>query len=147
MRELSEQPSQSCLARVARWWRNWAGNRQGRAELQALTSEELGQLARDVGIGSTELRTLAGKWPDSAALLDRRMVALHLDPDAIGRSQPAVTRDMQRLCSLCRGKRTCEHDLDNGAVQPRWRRYCPNSTTLMALVSEQHAKQPNPKKT
>jgi hypothetical protein len=62
------------------------------------------------------------------------MAALHLDPAEIARTDRAASGDMTRLCSLCGEKRQCEHDLDRGTVDPRWRRYCPNSQTLMALI-------------
>ena len=146
MQNSQEKRNRSRLERLARWWRNWTVNRFGRSELNRLGADEIRNLAQDIGASSSELRALAGKWPDSANLLECRMTALHLDADEIKRSQPAVTRDLQKLCSLCGKKQRCEHDLDNRAVKPGWRRYCPNSTTLMALVAERHAKQSAPEK-
>ena len=132
-------PTHPTVSRLTRWWRNWVGNRAGQAELNKLGSQELGHIARDIGASSGELTALAGKWPDSADLLARRMAALHLDPAAIARSQPALSRDMKKLCSLCGYKGWCEYDLDARAVNPRWRGYCPNSTTLTALIPERSA--------
>jgi uncharacterized protein YjiS (DUF1127 family) len=122
-------------SRMARWWKNWRGNGAGRAELDRLDPREVANIARDIGASSSELRALAGKWPDSADLLTRRMAALHLDPFDIAGSQPAVSRDLNKLCSLCGEKRQCEYDLDRGALDPRWLRYCPNSQILMALIA------------
>lgn len=122
-------------SRLARWWKNWIGNPAGRAELDRLDTRELGTMARDVGASAGELRALAGKWPDAADLVTRRMAALHLDPAEIARTEPSVSRDITKLCSLCGEKRQCEHDLDRGVIDSHWRRYCPNSQTLMALVA------------
>jgi uncharacterized protein YjiS (DUF1127 family) len=121
-------------SRLARWWKNWVGNRAGRAELDRLDTRDVESIARDVGSSTDDLRALAGKWPDSADLLTRRLATLHLNPTEVARTEPVLSRDMSRLCSLCGEKRQCEHDLDRGAVDPRWRRYCPNSQTLMALI-------------
>ncbi len=136
MKNSQERRTQVRRSRLTRWWKNWTGNRAGRAELDNLGSQELGNIARDVGASPHELRALAGKWPDSADLLTRRMATLHLDPGEIARSQPTVSSDLTKLCSLCRDKNRCEHDLNSGTTSPRWQRYCPNSATLAALVAE-----------
>lgn len=122
-------------SRMRRWWRKLTGNRAGRAELNNFGPRELGEIARGVGASTSELRALAGKWPEAADLLTRRMAMLHLDPVEIARTEPAVSQDMTKLCSLCDNKRQCEHDLDGRAVDPGWRKYCPNSQTLMALIA------------
>lgn len=129
--------------RLACWWKHWIGNRAGRTELDRLDQRALGSLARDVGASASELCAVAGKWPDAADLLTRRMTALHLDPVEIGRTEPAVSRDITKLCSLCDDKRQCEHDLNHATANPRWWRYCPNSPTLMTLVAGRQAKQEN----
>lgn len=127
-------------SRLVRWWRNWIGNRSARAEMDRLGSRELGIIAQDVGASKAELRALAGRWPDSADLLARRMAWLRLDPAEIARTDPAVSRDMNKLCSLCGSKRQCEHDLDRATINPSWRRYCPNFQTLAALVAGRRSK-------
>ncbi len=126
----------SLAADVARWWWNWRGNRAARAELNRLDPETAAAIARDVGASRDELRALAGKWPDSADLLSRRMIALHLDPKQIARAQPAVSNDLKKLCSLCFEKRHCAHDLDSGATDTAWRHYCPNTFTLTSLGAQ-----------
>jgi cytochrome c len=59
-----------------------------------------------------------GKWPDSAALLNRRLAALELDPAEIGRTQPQVLPDLQRVCTMCVNGRKCQHDLDRNRSDP-----------------------------
>jgi hypothetical protein len=126
----------SLSASLARWWRTWRCDRAAAAELQALGPQDLRSAVHDFGASVGERRALAGKWPDSANLLIRRMGALHIDPDATQAALPDVTRDLQKTCSLCASKVECEHDLDRHAINPRWRRYCPNSATLMTLVTQ-----------
>lgn len=124
---------------IAHWWRNWTGNRAGLADLNHLEPDAIRRIAADVGVNASDLRALAGKWPDSADLLLRRMATLHIDPQQLDRAQPGVTNDLKKSCSLCDAKRRCERDLDARAVDPVWRRYCPNSTTLTALIAEPKA--------
>jgi len=134
------------VAKIARWWRNWWGNRAGVAELDNFDRNELKHISRDIGASTEELRALAGKWPESADLLTRRMAALQLDPLATARSQPAVSNDLKKLCSLCVSKGRCEHDLAEGAINSDWREYCPNATTLTALSAQRTVQETNGKK-
>jgi hypothetical protein len=135
----SEDPQKQ--SRLGRWWTSLTGNRSGRAGLDNLDPNELGNIARDLGASASELRAIAGKWPDSADLLTRRMEALHLDPIEIAQAHPVVSGELNKLCSLCRDKHECKHDLERDPINPRWRRYCPNSQTLIALVTGRQAKQ------
>jgi uncharacterized protein YjiS (DUF1127 family) len=119
-----------------RRWRNWHSNRTGVAELNNLTSEEVRQAAHDVGVTAPELRVLAGRWPDSADLLSRRMTALGLDEAELTRTQPGVANDLNRLCSLCASKRRCANDLAEHPDDRVWEQYCPNHLTLGSLREE-----------
>jgi hypothetical protein len=135
MNSLQSELRSSFGSAVARWWRNWTGNRAGLSDLNQFYPDSIDRIASEVGVNASEMRTLAGKWPDSADLLSRRMASLHLDPQHLNRTEPAVTNDLKRLCSLCAAKRRCENDLDTKAVDPVWRQYCPNTTTLTALIA------------
>jgi hypothetical protein len=64
------------------------------------------------------------------------MDALHLDADALAKSEPSTMRDLQRLCSSCVSKKRCQRDLLLVPDDPMWRHYCPNADTLDALQSE-----------
>jgi hypothetical protein len=85
-------------------------------------------------VSGAELRVLAGKWPDD--LLSRRLKQVELDAAEIVRSEPEVVRDLQRVCTVCGSKRKCDHDLANRRSDSAWVKYCPNATTLDALVAE-----------
>jgi hypothetical protein len=45
-------------------------------------------------------------------------------------------RDLQRACSLCASKRRCKRDLARKSTDPGWQQYCPNASTLHALIAE-----------
>ena len=136
MHESSKEQGSSFIAAIVRGWRNLWGNRAGRAELRDFSREELQHLAMDAGVNPQELRSLAGRWPEAADLLTRRMAALQLDPLGIARAQPAVMNDLKKLCSLCASKKRCMHDFADGATNSDWQEYCPNTSTLKALSAQ-----------
>ena len=121
---------------VAHWWREWKAARANMASLDRCGADETERMAHDIGVSVPELRALAGKWPDTADLLNRRLAALALDPATIKRIEPQVLTDLQRVCTMCRSKRKCEHDMAGDVHDPVWRQYCPNVVTLDALSEE-----------
>lgn len=125
---------------IGAWWRNWKQGRAALSEIDGLESEELSRVARDIGVNTFELRTLAGKWPDSADLLSQRLAALRLTEDGIAQAEPGVLHDLQRVCTLCDDKQRCGHDIDRDPSNPQWREYCPNVETLDALEIERSAR-------
>lgn len=126
--------SRSMFGRVGEWLKHWWERSTALADFEACGGPEMQRVARDAGVGVGDLRVLAGKWPDSADLVQRRLAALGIDAAELDAAQPATMRDMQRLCSLCDNKRVCEHDLDRGPANADWHEYCPNSGTLDALA-------------
>jgi uncharacterized protein YjiS (DUF1127 family) len=125
---------------VSRWWRNWRASRASVNELEACGADEVAHLARDVGVGPSELRTIAAKWPDDAGLLSRRIAEIGLDARQITGATPQVMRDLQRVCAQCAEHGRCAGDLDRDGKDPEWREYCPNVQTLDALRSEERDK-------
>src|SRR5947209_16788639 len=125
------------LAFIANWWRNWKRRNAAARELDCCGEREVAHLAHDLGVNPSELRTLAGRWPDSADLLRRRMDALALDETQLAHAEPEALRDLQRVCGQCADEKRCEHDLRRDETDGAWRRYCPNVTTLDALHSQQ----------
>ncbi len=124
------------LGRVGEWFKHWWDRSTALSELEGCGGPEIERVARDAGVGVSDLRVLAGKWPDSADLVERRMAALGLDAAEIDATQPATMRDLQRVCSVCANKRVCEHDLDRSPANAAWREYCPNAGTLEALCPQ-----------
>ena len=104
-------------------------------ELDRCGPSEMERIASDVGVSGADLAILAGKWPDAADLLYRRMKRME-----ITQADAEVRRDLQRVCTVCGSKRRCEHALANNPSDPAWQKYCPNATTLLALAAERAAK-------
>src|SRR5215213_2478037 len=122
---------------VSRWWRNWRASRANVNELEACGADHVADLARDVGVSASELRTIAAKWPDNVGLLSRRIAEIGLDTGQIISAEPQVMRDLQRACTQCAQHRRCVRDLDRDGTDRQWRQYCPNVQTLDALRSEE----------
>src|SRR5262245_21481059 len=126
-RKITALPS---LRQWMRRWTHWLGRRKRRAEVEELGAEGAASTARDIGTSVPGLRALAGKWPDASAdLLAGRLRALELDPAALSATNPAVARDLSRLCTLCRDKSQCRHDLEQRPESAAWQSYCPNTST------------------
>jgi uncharacterized protein YjiS (DUF1127 family) len=122
------------FARLVQRWRNWNRRRRNIAELDW-------RIAHDLAVSPTELRVLAGKWPDD--LLNRRLEQLDLDRAHL---EPQVLRDLERVCTLCGSKRRCRHELAGNPYDSRWIQYCPNATTLSALIADRFDA-PKPRRT
>ena len=126
----------SVIAAFREWVRRRKLIRQCRQRLDACDENEIASIARDVGLSPNDLRQMAKLGPDAAKLLLDRMAVLHLDADALAKSDPSTMRDLQRLCSSCVSKKQCQRDLLLVPDDPMWRHYCPNAGTLDALKSE-----------
>ena len=128
--------SNSVLAAFGDWVSKRRLVSQCRQRLDECDSQQIAQIATDVGLSPDELRRLVKLGPDAAKLVLERMAALHLDAEAIAKSEPATMRDLQRLCSTCASKKQCKFDLLLIPDDPKWWQYCPNAGTLDALQSE-----------
>jgi hypothetical protein len=136
--QISEQPG--FVRRLAHWWRSWNGRRRAMADLDSWGPAEMERIARDVGVSGADLSILAGKWPDAANLLYWRMNEIKLDRMEVTQADAQVMRDLQRVCTVCRSKRRCKHELANNPSDPAWQKYCSNATTLLALAAERATK-------
>jgi len=128
--------------RIGEWWRHWRERNGVLAALDQCGRTEVERMARDVGLGGNDLRVLAGKWPDGATLLERRIEMLGLDRASAGLREPQVMRDLQRVCSICNNKRACAHDLDRRPGSAVWQDYCPNANTFDAVAGGAATAQP-----
>lgn len=129
--------SDTIFGAIGSWWRNWRQQRAAVSEIDGLGEPELAHVAGDIGVNVPQLRVLAGRWPDSAGLLTRRLEALRLDEASIAMSEPAVLRDLERVCGNCTAEGRCASDLDRDPDDRSWRDYCPNAVTLDALRAEE----------
>ena len=63
------------LGSVSRWWAELRRHGAALSELARCSPAELERLARNGGASKVDLPVLAGKWPDSANQLARRVAA------------------------------------------------------------------------
>ncbi len=123
------------LGAIANWinkYRSHIGDAFGRC-----SPDEVKQIAKELGISPAELRRVARKGPDAADLLQKMLVALNVDPEILSKSDPAVMRDLQRLCISCSHKSRCQHELAVGTAAEHFHEFCPNAFTLDALFKRE----------
>jgi len=132
------------LNAIALWWKRWIKSRSQLFELESSGADQVERMAKDLSMSPSELRRLVIRGSDEADLLHRRLAILHLDVDALARSEPLLFRDLQKLCALCESRGRCVRDLAREAnreptdVESRdWRDYCPNTATLNMLSAVQ----------
>ena len=134
---LSDQAKDTkSVRRLVHLWQDWIKRRRSMTQLACCDRTDVARMAHDIGVSSGDLYTLSGKWPNSADLLLRRIDESKLDATEIKQAEPQVMRDLQRVCTLCANKRKCSHDLATRPSDPAWQTYCPNTTTLRALIAE-----------
>jgi hypothetical protein len=107
---------------------------EARAEFQQCGPEEVARIAHDLNLTPNELTILASKRLDSAAFLDGLLAAIGVDRNKQPFNEPALIRDMQRLCVVCDHKRRCGQELDAGTAAGHYRSYCPNAYTLDYMI-------------
>jgi hypothetical protein len=115
--------------RSAGLW-NWLVEEFPGGELSSLSAFEVGRIANDLGVTTSELRELSRKGSDASSRLVRRLEALGLDSEKVARENPLEFRDMQRLCALCDRHGRCARDLSRDPGSDVWQLYCPNAGTI-----------------
>jgi len=131
---MSAMPTRDKPGSLQTIWQ-WLRTRPGRTprDLAAIGDREVEQIARDIGLSSVELYSLARSDAEGADLLKSRMMALDLDCQEVARLVPEALHDLQRVCTLCSRRRRCARDLARTPLDPHWKDYCPNVATLLAL--------------
>jgi transcriptional regulator with XRE-family HTH domain len=119
---------------IADWVRKFRSHAGNDDTFGQCSAEEVKQIANDIGISPAELRGIARKEPGSADLLQKMLVALGVAPETLIKHDPAVMRDLQRLCVSCTHKSRCQHELALGEAAERFHEFCPNAYTLDALL-------------
>jgi hypothetical protein len=107
-----------------------------RDELGECSQEDVMRIAKDLGVPVSDLLGLATKGARSADVLQKMLLALSVDPKALAKNDPAVMRDLQRLCIVCSQKGRCQHELAQGTAAEHFHEFCPNAYTLDALFKQ-----------
>jgi hypothetical protein len=127
---------EAALGAIADWvtsYRNVVGFTN---EFDMCGPDEVMRMAKDIGVTPSQLQELARKGADSANLLKRMLVALHVDPKVIADMDPLVMREMKWLCLTCSDKRHCEHKLAKGTAAEDYQKYCPNAVSIDELLNQ-----------
>jgi hypothetical protein len=114
---------------------NWLDHRREIRELRQLDSSEFDSIARDLRMTSANLDTFVRQGPHAADELPRLLEVLGIDEAALVRSEPAVLRDMERVCVSCERKAQCRNDLAIGVSARDYEDYCRNASTMNSLRS------------
>jgi len=136
----AEAATHSAVDTVVEAIANWVNKYRAKFSATGLgqcTPDEVMQTAKDLGLPASDLRTLATKGPDSTERLRKMLVALHVDPDSLASQDPAVMRDLQRLCTFCSHSRRCDYELAHGTAAAHFHEFCPNAFTLDALFAQE----------
>jgi hypothetical protein len=123
----SSSPRPSDHRRELQWWGERIRTRV--AELfKGGSDDENSDTSNDKQAASNDVR-----------LLERRMIAIDLDPYELGQAEGALFRHLQRRCMSCTSPGRCRHDLVHEAAgrmgpdRHMWLEYCPNAQTLEML--------------
>lgn len=109
-----------------------------RRELNELTeyaadSGELERVARDLNVTPADLEMLVRQGSQGANELPEMLKALDIDETALWRAEPALLRDMERVCAFCTHKRQCHQELAAGTAATNYVEYCGNADTIDTL--------------
>jgi hypothetical protein len=129
-----DQDLDAVLAAIAVWVMKYRYALGLRGESIKCSPQDVAQRARDLGVKPNELASLINKGPQSAALLERLLLALGVEPGRLTHGNPVIMRDLLKLCITCVHRRRCEHDLADATTAENIRAYCPNAFTLDALL-------------
>ena len=114
---------------------DWLKQRRELKELTEFAADpgELERVARELNVAPTDLEMLVRKGSQGANELSDTLTALGIDETALLRAEPALLRDMERVCSFCTHKRRCHQELAAGSAATNYVEYCENADTMDAL--------------
>lgn len=113
----------------------WLKQRRELKELIDFAADpgEMGRVARELNVTPADLKMLVERGSHSANELPYTLTALGINETALLRAEPALLRDMERICSLCTHKRRCHQELAAGTAAKNYVEYCENSDTMGIL--------------
>jgi len=112
---------------------NWLKHRREMNEMRQLDRADFDRIAQDLRIAPDDLEELVRHGKHAADELPKMLEQLGISADRLGRAQPLLLRDMERVCSLCNHKGQCDRDLAEGTAAENYHGYCGNASTLESL--------------
>ncbi|MFT4121309.1 hypothetical protein [Bradyrhizobium sp.] len=111
----------------------WLKHRRELSEIRQLDRSDFDRIAHDLKIAPDDLEQLVRHGRHAADELPKMLEQLGISAERLGRAQPLLLRDMERVCSLCHHKGQCDRDLASGTAAANYHGYCDNASTLEAL--------------
>ncbi len=114
---------------------DWLKQRRELNELLEFAADpgELERVARELNVTPADLEKLMLQGSQGENELPYMLTALGIDETALRRAQPALLRDMERVCSFCTHKRQCHEELATGTAATNYVEYCENADTIDTL--------------
>ena len=112
---------------------SWLKHRREMNEIRQLDRADFDRIASDLRIAPDDLEELVRHGKHSADELPVMLQQLGINAEGLGRAQPLLLRDMERVCSLCTHKGQCDRDLADGTAAANYHGYCANAATIEAL--------------
>lgn len=112
---------------------SWLKHRREMNEMRQLDRADFDRIASDLRIAPDDLEELVRHGKHAADELPKMLEQLGISAEGLGRAQPLLLRDMERVCSLCNQKRQCDRDLTEGTAAENYHGYCGNASTLESL--------------
>ncbi|UPK35921.1 hypothetical protein IVB18_00625 [Bradyrhizobium sp. 186] len=112
---------------------SWLKHRRELNELRQLDRADFDRIANDLRIAPDDLEELVRHGRHAADELPKMLAQRGISAEGLGRAQPLLLRDMERVCSLCHHKGQCDRDLAGGTAAENRHGYCANASTLESL--------------
>jgi len=126
-------PIESIFGAVAAWVTRYRQAVGLKRELAKCAPAEVAAIARDIGLSTGDLKSIARKGPNAADELPKLLRALGVDPQKIKADRIGALRDLQRICTSCGHKAQCRHELAAGTAANHYHSYCPNAAPIDEL--------------
>ena len=121
------------VTKVINLFSKWLKQRRELNELTEYAADpgELERVACELNVTPADLEMLVRQGSQGANELSYTLTAI--DETALWRAEPALLRDMERVCSFCTHKRRCHQELAAGTAATNYVEYCNNSETIDTL--------------
>ncbi|WP_409191197.1 hypothetical protein [Bradyrhizobium sp. RDM4] len=116
----------------------WLKHRRELNEMRQLDRTEFDRIANDLRVSPDDLEELVRHGHHAADELPKMLEQLGIGEEHLGRVQPLLLRDMERVCALCQHKAQCDRDLSDGTAAENYHGYCGNASTLESLDRADH---------
>jgi len=131
----TQHESYPFVTKVIDLFGDWLKQRRELNELMEFAADpgELERVARELNVTPGDLERLVRQGSQGANELPYALTALGIDETALWRAEPALLRDMERVCSFCTHKRRCHEELAAGTAATNYVEYCENADTIDTL--------------